>query len=176
MLHGWCHMKCCHFGASSVYTIQSCTRLQCYFIQSHIGRMYVCLAVTCHLHFWQNDRDLLRATVGTRGCNGYQNKSQHRKLRRKFSHRSCWDSNPGPFDHESDALFNHWAIPPQYLTWNQPEKRNLLTLRVTWTRKWWDQKAGRQLSLSLSLSLSCWCWLKCCSTSTETVGLLGTGA
>ena len=25
--------------------------------------MYVCLAVTCHLHFWQNDRDLLRATA-----------------------------------------------------------------------------------------------------------------
>ena len=21
----------------------------------------MCLAVTCHLHFWQNDRDLLRA-------------------------------------------------------------------------------------------------------------------
>ena len=25
--------------------------------------MYACLAVTCHLHFWQNDRDLLRATA-----------------------------------------------------------------------------------------------------------------
>ena len=24
------------------------------------------LAVTCHLHFWQNDRDLLRATAVTR--------------------------------------------------------------------------------------------------------------
>ena len=23
----------------------------------------MCLAVTCHLHFWQNDRDLLRATA-----------------------------------------------------------------------------------------------------------------
>ena len=37
------------------------------------------LAVTCHLHFWQNDRDFLRATVVTRGWNGYRNKSQHRK-------------------------------------------------------------------------------------------------
>ena len=27
--------------------------------------MYACLAVTCHLHFWQNDRDLLRATAVT---------------------------------------------------------------------------------------------------------------
>ena len=27
----------------------------------------MCIAVTCHLHFWQNDRDLVRATVVTRG-------------------------------------------------------------------------------------------------------------
>jgi len=37
--------------------------------------VYVCLAVTCHLHFWQNDRDLLRATAVTQGWNGYQNES-----------------------------------------------------------------------------------------------------
>ena len=42
--------------------------------------MYACLAVTGHLHFWQNDRDLLCATAVTRGWNGYRNKSQHRKL------------------------------------------------------------------------------------------------
>ena len=35
----------------------------CHFMQSHIRKVYVCLAVTCHLHFWQNDRDLLRATT-----------------------------------------------------------------------------------------------------------------
>ena len=32
-------------------------------MQSHTRKVYACLAVTCHLHFWQNDRDLLRATV-----------------------------------------------------------------------------------------------------------------
>ena len=37
--------------------------------------VYACLAVTCHLHCWQNDRDLLRATAVTRGWNGYQNES-----------------------------------------------------------------------------------------------------
>ena len=42
--------------------------------------VYVCLSVTCHLHFWQNDRDLLRANAVTRGWNGYRNQSQHRKL------------------------------------------------------------------------------------------------
>ena len=41
--------------------------------------MYACLAVTCHLHFWQNDQDLLHATAVTWGWNGYRNKSQHRK-------------------------------------------------------------------------------------------------
>ena len=34
-----------------------------HFMQSHICKMYVYLAVTCHLHFWQNDRGILRATV-----------------------------------------------------------------------------------------------------------------
>ena len=76
--------------------------------------MYACLAVTCHLHFWQNDRDFLRATVVTRGWNGYRNKSQHRKstdrLRRKFSRRSSRDSNPRPFNHRVRCS-NHWAIP-----------------------------------------------------------------
>ena len=75
LLHGWCHVKCCRFGANSVYTIQPCTSLQCHFTESHIGRVYACLAVTCHLHFWQKNWDLLRATAVTRGWNGYRNKS-----------------------------------------------------------------------------------------------------
>ena len=33
---------------------------QCHFIPSHIQRVHVCLAVNCHLYFWQNGRDLLR--------------------------------------------------------------------------------------------------------------------
>ena len=32
-------------------------------MQSHIRRVYASLAVTCHLHFWQYDQDLLYATV-----------------------------------------------------------------------------------------------------------------
>ena len=43
-------------------------------------RVYAYLAVTCYLHFCQNDRDLLHATVVTQRWNGYQNKSPHRKL------------------------------------------------------------------------------------------------
>ena len=46
----------------------------------YIRRPNVHLAVTCHLHFWQNDRDLLPAAAVTREWNGDRNKSQHRKL------------------------------------------------------------------------------------------------
>ena len=33
----------------------------------------MCMPVTCHMLFWQNDRDLLRVTAVTRGWNGYRN-------------------------------------------------------------------------------------------------------
>ena len=41
--------------------------------------MYVCSGVTCHLHFWQNDRGLLRATTVT-GVERTPNTSKHTKL------------------------------------------------------------------------------------------------
>ena len=49
--------NCCCFGTSFVYTIQPCTSLQCHchIISNHICRVHVCLALTWHLHFWQND-------------------------------------------------------------------------------------------------------------------------
>ena len=118
LLHGWSQVKCCRFGASSVYTIQPCTRLQCHFIQSHIGRVYVCLGVTCHLHFWQNDRDLLRATAVTRGWNGYRNKSQHRKLilEKKILPPLLPGLEHGTIQSRVRRS-NHWAIPAS--TWQQ---------------------------------------------------------
>ena len=49
--------------------------------------MHACLAVTCHLQFWQNDRDLSHATAvtggGVAGGGGgkkYRNKSLQRKV------------------------------------------------------------------------------------------------
>ena len=59
------------------------TNAEARFNKIHIRKVYACLAVTCHLHLWQNDRDFLRATVVTRGWNGYRNKSQHRKSAQK---------------------------------------------------------------------------------------------
>ena len=91
------------------------TNAEARFNKIHIRKVYACLAVTCHLHFWQNDRDLLRATAVTRGWNGYRNKSQHRKstLEKKISRRSSKDSNPRPFNHESGALTTELSLPPQ---------------------------------------------------------------
>ena len=74
--------------------------------------MYACLAVTCHLHFWQNDRDFLRATVVTRGWNGYRNKSQHRKstLEKKIFPPFQQGFEPATFQSRVRRS-NHWAIP-----------------------------------------------------------------
>ena len=75
LLHGMVPRETAAVSARSVYTIQPCTTLQCHFIPSHIRiRVHACLAVTCHLHFGQNDRDLLPAIAVTRGWNGYRNK------------------------------------------------------------------------------------------------------
>ena len=74
----------------------------CHFMQSHIRKVYACLTVICHLHFWQN----ARATAVTRGWNGYRNKSQHRKstLEKKIL--------PRPFYHESGALATELSPTP----------------------------------------------------------------
>ena len=75
--HGWCHMK---LLPSRHILCTPYNHAPCHFMQSRIRNVHACLAVICHLHFWQNDRDLLHAAAVTQGWNGYQNKSQHRKL------------------------------------------------------------------------------------------------
>ena len=102
----------------------------CHFMQSHIRKVYEGLAVTCYLHFWQNDWDLLRATAVTQGWNGYQNKSQHRKstMEKKIHPcHSCRDSNLRPFSHESSALTTELSPPPDGLTGPQRNHYQMLT-------------------------------------------------
>ena len=81
--------------------------------------MCACLAVTCHLHFWQNDRDFLRATVVTRGWNGYRNKSQHRKSTPEKKILPPFQQGFEPATFQSRVrCSNHWAIPaPSYFDW-----------------------------------------------------------
>ena len=58
-------------SAQVLCTPRLCTSLQCHFIWSHIHRLYVCVAETCYLHFWQNDWDILHAAAVTQGWNRY---------------------------------------------------------------------------------------------------------
>ena len=83
-----------------------------------IRMVYACLAVTCHLHFGQNDRDFLRATVVTRGWNGYRNKSQHRKstLEKKILPPFQQGFEPATFQSRVRRS-NHWAIPAPASLW-----------------------------------------------------------
>ena len=84
----------------------------CHFMQSHIHKVHACLAVTCHLHFWQNDRDLLHATAVTRGWNGYRNMSQHRKLTLEKKILPPFLQGFEPMTFQSRVQHsNHWAIP-----------------------------------------------------------------
>ena len=73
----------CCLGAHSVYTI-AYNHAPVYsvtlFEATCLEYTTVCLAVICHLHFWQNDQDLLGAIAITRGWNGYRNKGQHGEL------------------------------------------------------------------------------------------------
>ena len=90
----------------------------CHFMQSHIRKVYACLAVTCHLHFWQNDRDLLHAaTAVTRRWIGYRNKSQHRKstLEKKILPPLQQGFEPATFQSRVRRS-NHWAIPAPDVT------------------------------------------------------------
>ena len=57
--------------------------------------MYACLGVTCHLHFWQNDRGLLCATAVTRVVERAPNKSQHTKLTLE---KKCFPPPPPGFE------------------------------------------------------------------------------
>ena len=68
--------------------------------------MLAYLAVTCQLHFWQNDLDLMRAITVTRGWNGYRNKSHHKKLtlEKKILPPLLWGLEPATFSITNPAL------------------------------------------------------------------------
>ena len=117
----------------------------CHFMQSHIHKMYACLAVTCHLHFWQNDRDPLHATAVTQGWNGYWNKSQHKKstLEKKILPSLLQGFEPATFQSQVRRS-NHWAFPAP-LFWCRTgwgphqaygQHINIYCKVATWAFKW----------------------------------------
>ena len=102
----------------------------CHFMQSHVHKVYACLAVTCHLRFWQNDRGLSHATAVTWVWNGYQNKSQHRKL-------TLEKKILPPLHNDDWLLSHHWQsennAAQQWQWWLAAANR----MRPTVTKTWW---------------------------------------
>ena len=85
--------NCCYLTAFCVHrTTNEPHSMSSHLMHSHIRRLYACLAITCHLHFWQRQE-----------WNRYRNKvsTESWSRRRKVSRL---DSNPPPFNHESGAL------------------------------------------------------------------------
>ena len=101
----------------------------CHFMQSHIRKVYACLAVTCHLHFWQNDWGLLRATAVTQGWNGYRNKVDPEK---KIFPLLLHGSNLWPFSHESGTLTTELSPPLPVWTEQPPPPKQRSVLRSDW--------------------------------------------
>jgi len=54
------HVLCTPYNDAPFYNVTT-------FKNTYESMMHVSLAVTCHLHFSQNDRDLLRATAVKQG-------------------------------------------------------------------------------------------------------------
>ena len=63
--HGWCHMK---LLPSQCVLCTPYNHAPCHFMQSHIRKVHVCLAVTCHLQFWQNGLITLHLHVMRQGA------------------------------------------------------------------------------------------------------------
>ena len=121
--------------------------------------MYACLAVTCHLHFWQNDRDFLRATVVTRGWNGYRNKSQHRKstLEKKILPPFQQGFEPATFQSRVRCS-NHWAIPAPTFVWLLLLSWCLMSSDVIWhirDKLWPMPKHGSIRKVYACLAVTC---------------------
>ena len=114
--HGWCHVK---LLPSRRVLCTPYKHAPCHFMQIHIRKVHAYLAVTYHPHFWQNDRDHLRASAVTRGWTGYRNKSQHRKL---TPEKKILPPLQQGFELTVTTFWsrvrrsNHWAIPTAALS------------------------------------------------------------
>ena len=109
----------------------------CHIMQSPLRKVYMCLAVTCHLHVWQDDWDLLRATAVTRGWNGYQKKSQHR-----------WGFELVTFQSQVRRS-NQWAIPAPI------SKCNNFTVSLLWNSECWYLKICHEVCIRFYLLRQC---------------------
>ena len=150
--HGWCHNNLLPESQSQRVLCTPYNHAPCHFMQSHICKVYACLAVTCHLRLWQNDRGLLRATAVTRGWNGYRNKSQHRKLtlEKKILPPLQQGFEPATFRSQVRCS-NHCAIPAQLHTQTQTagcRNDTCLVAHVRWGDGWGEGQWYKSLWVS----------------------------
>ena len=138
--------NCCGLGASSVYTIQPCTSLQCRFIQSRTGRVHMYLAVTCTCTFGKMTGIFYELLQQHRGGTDTEMRvsTESWPWRKKFSHFSSRDSNPGLFNHESRALTTELMPTPPFLrltlnlisVWNRVSLSVQNTQVLLWCEMW----------------------------------------
>ena len=105
--HGWCHMK---LLPSQHILCSPYNSASCHFMQSHICKVHACLAVTCHLHFWQNDQDLLCTTAVILGGVGGGGNTKKCTLQKKILLLLQQGLKPTTFQSQVWHS-NHWAIP-----------------------------------------------------------------
>ena len=115
-----------------VYTIQPFTTSR-YFMQSHIRRVHACLAVTCHLHFWHNHRDLMRATAVVRGWNGYGNKSAQKVYPGEINSPDTPGFEPATVNGISHLAASKYKVPKTQTVYSQL----MSFVPVTFCRKLW---------------------------------------
>ena len=129
----------CETAAVSVHTFSvhrtiMNTKSVSFRLKPHVGCICVCLAVTCHLHLWQNDWDVLHATAVTWWWNRQENKSQHWKLtlnNKNLTAAPDGDLNLQPFDRESSALTTELS-PPNTAIMETEKGLKFSVYRLTW--------------------------------------------
>ena len=115
--HGWCHMKLlpsrrtfCEHTTTSAYTMHKIT--EALYSKPHTSVLNCNLAATCILGRMTGIFYVLlrQHRVGTDTEIGLS--TENLPWKRIFSYRSCRDSNPRPFNHESGALTTELSPPP----------------------------------------------------------------
>ena len=104
----------------------------------------MCLAVTCHQHFGQNDQDLLHAAAVTQGRTDIKARVSTASWpqRGKFTHHTCRDSNLQPFNRESSALPLSYPCSTFFCT---TSKFNLPNHKQSTEPQLWTQKRCNQV-------------------------------
>ena len=83
------HVLCSSYNHAPVHR-------QCHFIRSHIRRVHVSLAVTCHQHLWQNDWDLACAAIARRDKQHSPQVQMNSHLEMRQIVPACFELSPFP--------------------------------------------------------------------------------